>query len=53
VEIKFRRGLDVQRLEAAIDRLEAAIRAKEPQVTRVFIEAESLKRDGQRQNRAA
>lgn len=43
VAIRFRRGLDIQQLESAIDRIEARIRRQEPAVVRVFIEAESLK----------
>jgi cation diffusion facilitator family transporter len=43
VDIKFRRGLDVQQLESAIDRIERDIRTAEPSVQRIFIEAESLK----------
>jgi cation diffusion facilitator family transporter len=43
VDIKFRRGLDVQQLESAIDRIERNIRNAEPSVQRIFIEAESLK----------
>jgi divalent metal cation (Fe/Co/Zn/Cd) transporter len=52
VDIKFRVGLNVQQLEAAIDRIETAIRAEEPQVIRIFIEAESLKGET-RQRRVA
>jgi cation diffusion facilitator family transporter len=47
-EIKFRRGLDVQELESSIDRLEKAIREQEPNVARIFIEAEALKTDERR-----
>lgn len=43
VDIKFRRGLDVQQLELAVDRLENNIRHEEPTIERIFIEADSLK----------
>ena len=43
VDIKFREGLDVRGLEAAIDRIEARIRQVEPSIQRIFLEAESLK----------
>jgi cation diffusion facilitator family transporter len=42
VDIRFRRGLDVQALELAIDRIEKSIRQKEPTVGRIFIEVDSL-----------
>jgi divalent metal cation (Fe/Co/Zn/Cd) transporter len=43
VDIKFCRGLDVQQLESAIDRIERRIREQEPTVGRIFIEADALK----------
>src|SRR6266550_6582871 len=43
VDIRFRRGLDVPQLEAAIDRMENRIRREEPTIQRIFIEADSLK----------
>jgi len=43
VNIRFRRGLDVPELEAAIDRLESRIRYEEPTIKRIFVEADSLK----------
>ncbi len=43
VDIRFRRGLDVQQVESAIDRLEARIRQQEPTIERIFIEPDSLK----------
>jgi divalent metal cation (Fe/Co/Zn/Cd) transporter len=43
VDIRFRRGLDVQELESAIERLEARIKQEEPTIQRIFIEADSLK----------
>ena len=42
VAIKFRRGLNVQKLESTIENLERRIRAQEPSIRRIFIEAESL-----------
>jgi cation diffusion facilitator family transporter len=44
VNIQFQRGLDIQQLELAIDRIEKRIRKKEPMIQRIFIEAESFKR---------
>lgn len=43
VDIRFRRGLAVQELELAIDRIEKSIRRKEPSVGRIFIEVDSLR----------
>lgn len=43
VDIRFRRGLDVQQLESAIDRIESQLRQQEPRIARIFIEADSLK----------
>jgi cation diffusion facilitator family transporter len=43
VNIRFRRGVDVQELENAIDRIEKSIRRKEPTVGRIFIEVDSLR----------
>jgi divalent metal cation (Fe/Co/Zn/Cd) transporter len=51
-EIKFRDGLDVQELEAAIDRVEEKIRKKDPTIERIFLEADSL-RPGRRPAKAA
>jgi cation diffusion facilitator family transporter len=42
LDIQFRKGLSAAEVEAAVDRLEKAIRAKHPEVKRIFIEAESL-----------
>jgi cation diffusion facilitator family transporter len=53
VDIKFRSGLSVAALESAIDRLESRIREEDPRVKRIFIEAESLKRDGRTPQQAA
>lgn len=43
VDIQFRRNLNLQELESAIDRIEARIRKEQPSVQRIFIEAESFK----------
>jgi divalent metal cation (Fe/Co/Zn/Cd) transporter len=43
VDIRFRRGLDVQEIEFAIDRIEKHIRQEEPTVGRIFIEVDSLR----------
>lgn len=42
LDIQFRKGMSAAEVEAAVDRLEKAIRAKHPEVKRIFIEAESL-----------
>jgi len=43
VDIRFRRKLDVQELESAIDRIESRIRGSEPTIKRIFLEADSLR----------
>jgi len=47
-DISFRSSLDVRELESAIDRLEKAIREQEPNIARIFIEAEALRGDERR-----
>jgi divalent metal cation (Fe/Co/Zn/Cd) transporter len=42
IEIQFRRSLSGAEVEAAIDRVETAVRGQHPDVKRIFIEAESL-----------
>lgn len=44
VNIQFRRGLNLEQLEEAIERIETRIRQQEPMIERIFIEAESFKR---------
>jgi len=44
VNIQFRRGLNLEQLEEAIERIERRIRHEEPMIERIFIEAESFKR---------
>ena len=43
VDIRFDRGLGVQELELAIDRIEKNIRQADPTIQRIFIEVDSLK----------
>lgn len=43
IELRFRQGLDRDGIELTIDRIEAEIRKRAPEVTRIYIEAESLK----------
>ncbi len=44
LEVDFKNNLSAEEVEQAIDRLEKRIREQYPQVKRIFIEAESLKR---------
>lgn len=53
VEIQFRRPLNIDQLEAAIDRIENRIRQAEPTIDRIFIEAESFTRSAPPSSRAA
>jgi cation diffusion facilitator family transporter len=46
LQIIFRQGLSAAAVVAAIDRLEAAIRRRHPDVKRIFIEAESVAEAG-------
>jgi divalent metal cation (Fe/Co/Zn/Cd) transporter len=48
VDIKFRGGLNVRELEAAIDRIEQRIRNEDPTVQRIFIEADPLRGSGRK-----
>lgn len=43
IELRFRAGLDRDGIERVIDRIEEEIRRRAPEVTRIYIEAESLK----------
>ena len=43
IELRFREGLDRDGIERTIDRIEAKIRNRAPEVSRIYIEAESLK----------
>ena len=42
LDIKFSPGLSAEEIEAAVDRMEAAIRKRHPEIKRIFIEAESI-----------
>jgi divalent metal cation (Fe/Co/Zn/Cd) transporter len=53
VDIRFRRGLDVEQVESAIDRLEARIRQQEPTIEKIFIEPFSLKAPARKSSKAA
>jgi cation diffusion facilitator family transporter len=53
VNIQFQRNLDLQQLELAIDRIETRVRASEPMIQRIFIEAESFKRTAESPAKAA
>jgi len=46
IELEFQPSLSAEEVAATIDRLEAAIRERHPQVRRIFIEAEALRRAG-------
>jgi divalent metal cation (Fe/Co/Zn/Cd) transporter len=51
LDIKFRGGLSAEEIEASVDRIEAEIRKRHPEIKRIFIEAESItatKRDAAR-----
>jgi cation diffusion facilitator family transporter len=42
LDVQFRPGLSSQELEKAVDRIEAAVRNRLPQVKHIFLEAESI-----------
>lgn len=42
LDIKFRPGISAEEIEAAVDRMEAEIRKRHPEIKRIFIEAESI-----------
>jgi len=42
LDVQFRRGLSAEEVEAAVDRLEKNIRRRHPEITRIFIEAETI-----------
>lgn len=46
LDVRFRPGLPSEQIMSVIDRLEQAIRGRYPGIRRIFIEAESLRRDG-------
>jgi cation diffusion facilitator family transporter len=51
LEIQFRDQLSTTELEAAIERLESAIRSKHPEVSRIFLETRSLTGGGKEPTR--
>lgn len=53
MDLRFRQGLDRDQIESVIDRLEAAIRERLPEVSRIFLEAESLKKSASARIRKA
>jgi divalent metal cation (Fe/Co/Zn/Cd) transporter len=42
LDIKFRPGISAEEIEAAVDRMEAEIRKRHPEIKRIFIEAEAI-----------
>ncbi len=48
VDIRFNRGLNVEEMESAIDRIEASIRRMDPTVQRIFLEVDSLRKTSSR-----
>jgi len=46
LDVRFRPGLPSEQIMSIIDRLEQAIRRQYPEIRRIYIEAESLRRDG-------
>ncbi len=44
LNIRFRRDLNAEAIEQAVDRIESAIRTAHPDVKRIFIEADALRR---------
>jgi cation diffusion facilitator family transporter len=53
VQIRFRQDLDMPGLEGAIDRIEKRIREEEPEIQRIFIEAESFRHGSEESRKAA
>jgi cation diffusion facilitator family transporter len=45
LDVRFKAGLSSEKIMNVIDRLEQAIRSHHPEIRRIFIEAESLRRD--------
>lgn len=42
LDVQFRPGLSSEQIEAAVDRVEAAIRREHPNIKRIFVEAEAI-----------
>ena len=53
MNIPFKRRLNLQELESAIERIENRVRESEPMIERIFIEAESFKRTSEPSSKAA
>jgi cation diffusion facilitator family transporter len=43
LDVQFRRGLSAAEVEAAVDRLETAIRARHPEIKHIFLEADAIR----------
>jgi divalent metal cation (Fe/Co/Zn/Cd) transporter len=48
LDVRFRSGLSSETIMGVVDRLERSIRERHPEIKRIFIEAESLRREGDR-----
>ncbi|NEX19508.1 cation diffusion facilitator family transporter [Thiorhodococcus mannitoliphagus] len=48
LDVRFRSGLSSETIMGVVDRLERGIRERHPEIKRIFIEAESLRRDQDR-----
>jgi divalent metal cation (Fe/Co/Zn/Cd) transporter len=46
LDVRFHKGLPTEQIMGVVDRLEQSVRERYPQIRRIFIEAESLRRDG-------
>ncbi|EIC19759.1 cation diffusion facilitator family transporter [Thiorhodovibrio frisius] len=46
LDVRFRSGLSSETIMGVVDRLERGIRERHPEIKRIFIEAESLRREG-------
>lgn len=53
VLVRFQRGLDVQDLELAIERIRSRVRLQEPTIEKIFIEANPLSSDLKPESKAA
>jgi len=48
LDVRFRSGLSSETIMGVVDRLERGIRERHPEIKRIFIEAESLRQEGDR-----
>lgn len=46
MDLRFKSGLSTEAMVAAVDRLEAQIRERHPQIKRIFLEAEAIRKVG-------